>query len=385
MDKINNFKYTTIDLFAGIGGIRKGFEMTNRFQNKLSAEIDKYACSTYKHLYGENPFNDVTSEEFKLQTEQTNFDVLLGGFPCQAFSIAGQKLGFKDKTRGTLFYDVADIIFRNKPKAFFLENVEGLTTHMKGQTFKTILEVLTIDLGYVIPNVNIITNVFNEKEVVFDRNSFVRNTKNFGLPQKRSRVFIIGFRKDVVNNIKIPSIPSYRDDISLYRDLNDAIELGADNSYYISAGALKSMKVHKNRHLGKGNGFGYIVVNDKSIESPISNTLLATGGSGKERNTILDIQPGIGGTLIPSKKTPLNTEGLRNMTVREWGKLQGFINYAFINEHGVDKFSFPANISRAQQYKQLGNSVSITVVESMAKYICEILDAAQIKNINSET
>ncbi len=114
MKQTNKKKYRTIDLFAGIGGIRRGFEITNRFENILSAEIDKFACMTYKHLYEENSFNDVSSEEFKIKTEKKDFDVLLAGFPCQAFSIAGQKLGFRDKTRGTLFYDVADIINRNK-------------------------------------------------------------------------------------------------------------------------------------------------------------------------------------------------------------------------------------------------------------------------------
>ncbi len=372
-------KYTTIDLFAGIGGIRRGFEMTNRFQNRLSAEIDKYACTTYEHLYGENPFNDVTTEEFKIKTTQIKFDVLMGGFPCQAFSIAGQKQGFKDKTRGTLFYDVADIIDRNRPKAFFLENVEGLTTHMKGQTFKTILEVLCIDLDYIIEGVQVTTNIFGIKEVIFDRNNFIRNTKNFGLPQRRSRVYLIGFRRDIIQDIKIPPIPLGRNDVNLYKDLHDLIELGADFDYYISSGSLESMKKHKNRHKDKGNGFGYIVVNDRFIEAPISNTILATGGSGKERNIIMDFQEQIGGTLVQSKKTSLNNEGLRNMTVREWGKLQGFINYAFIDDKGNDKFSFPSGISRAQQYKQFGNSVSITVVESMAKHIADILDKNMIQ------
>ncbi len=372
-------KYTTIDLFSGIGGIRRGFELTNRFKNKLSAEVDKYACKTYEHLYGENPFNDVSSEEFKIKINEIKFDVLLGGFPCQAFSIAGQKKGFKDKIRGTLFYDVADIIERNRPKAFFLENVEGLTTHMKGQTFKTILEVLCIDLDYIIEGVKVITNLFGMKEVIFDRNNFIRNTKNFGLPQRRSRVYLIGFRRDIIQDQKIPPIPFSRTDINLYKDLHDVIELGASSDYYISSGCLESMKKHKIRHKGKGNGFGYIVVNDKSIEVPISNTILATGGSGKERNIIIDFQEHIGGALVPSKKTSLNKEGLRNMTVREWGKLQGFINYGFIDDKGNDKFSFPSDISRAQQYKQFGNSVSITVVESMAKHIADVLDKNFIK------
>lgn len=96
-------KYKVIDLFAGIGGIRRGFELAGDFECVLSAEIDKYACKTYEHLFGENPFNDVSSEDFKKKVEETNYDILLGGFPCQAFSIAGKKHGFKDKTRGTLF------------------------------------------------------------------------------------------------------------------------------------------------------------------------------------------------------------------------------------------------------------------------------------------
>lgn len=106
--------FKVIDLFAGIGGIRRGVELTGKFKNVLSAEIDKYACETYKHLYNEDPYNDVTSEEFKLKVENIEYDVLLGGFPCQSFSIAGKKEGFKDKTRGTLFFDIADIISMTK-------------------------------------------------------------------------------------------------------------------------------------------------------------------------------------------------------------------------------------------------------------------------------
>ena len=102
--------YKAIDLFAGIGGIRKGFELTNNVEIVLSAEIDKYACQTYKHLYGEDPLNDVTSEEFKQKVMNIDYDILLGGFPCQAFSIAGKKEGFKDITRGTLFFEIADIL-----------------------------------------------------------------------------------------------------------------------------------------------------------------------------------------------------------------------------------------------------------------------------------
>ena len=139
--------YKTIDLFAGLGGIRKGFELTGKCENILSAEIDKFACQAYEHLYKENPFNDVTSEEFKEKCKNSNYDILLAGFPCQAFSIAGLKKGFLDTTRGTLFFDVAEIVRRSKPKAVFLENVEGLTRHDKGKTFRIILNTLN-EIGY---------------------------------------------------------------------------------------------------------------------------------------------------------------------------------------------------------------------------------------------
>lgn len=145
--------YKTIDLFSGLGGIRKGYEMTGRFKNVLSADVDKYACLTYKHLYGEESYNNVPSEEFKEKVEKTNYDILLGGFPCQAFSIAGLQKGFADETRGTLFFDIADIIRRTRPKAFMLKKVEGLLKHDKGNTFKVITKVLD-ELDYKIVGVD---------------------------------------------------------------------------------------------------------------------------------------------------------------------------------------------------------------------------------------
>src|SRR6056297_2696074 len=125
-------KYKTIDLFAGIGGIRRGIEKTGKFRNVMSAEIDEHACKTYELLFGKNPENDVTSEKFKKKVEKIKYDVLLAGFPCQSFSRAGKEEGFKDKTRGTLFFDIADIIDRTRPKAFLLENVDNLLSHDKG-------------------------------------------------------------------------------------------------------------------------------------------------------------------------------------------------------------------------------------------------------------
>lgn len=184
--------YKIIDLCAGIGGIRRGYELTGKFQNVLSAEIDKYACMTYQHLYGDNPCNDITTEEFKNKVESTEYDVLLAGFPCQAFSRAGKKLGFLDTTRGTLFFDIADMINRTKPKAFMLENVDNLITHNKGNTFKTIINILTEELGYKVIGVE----KDERGKIVYEPRSFVRNSKNFGVPQNRPRVYIMGFNRD---------------------------------------------------------------------------------------------------------------------------------------------------------------------------------------------
>ena len=134
--------YKTIDLCAGIGGIRRGFELTGQFENVLSAEIDPAAALTYKHLFGDDPTNDIKSEPFKDAVANTDYDVLLAGFPCQAFSKVGKQLGFRDTTRGTIFNDIADIISRTNPRAVFLENVENLVSHDHGNTIKTIITTL---------------------------------------------------------------------------------------------------------------------------------------------------------------------------------------------------------------------------------------------------
>lgn len=357
--------YKTIDLCAGIGGIRRGFELTNRFKNILSAEIDKYACITYKHLYNEDAFNDITTEMFKEKVSNINYDVLLAGFPCQAFSIAGLKEGFEDKTRGTIFFDIADIIKRTNPKSFLLENVEGLLRHEKGKTFEVIANTLN-ELGYKIVGVDI-----DEKDnVIYDSKSIVRSTKDFGIPQKRARTFIMGFRKkDIPNNYIFPELPKERKN-KIYNNLYDLIETEVDAKYYLSAKLLETLKKHKNKHSKAKSGFGYIIVNKG--ENPVSNTIMATGGSGKERNLIRQLVPEYEGVII-GKKNPINSEGIRYMTPVEWGKLQGFINYGFI-EDGIDKFSFPDKISDTQKYKLFGNSVSIPVINEMAKYMIERLD-----------
>lgn len=356
--------YKTIDLFSGLGGIRRGYELTGRFKNVLSADIDKYACQVYKHLYNEDSYNDVTSDEFKEKVDNTNYDILLGGFPCQAFSIAGLQKGFADETRGTLFFDIADILKRTKPKAFMLENVEGLLKHNKGETFKTIVKTLD-ELNYKIVGVNV-----EDDKIVYDAKNLVRTTKDFGIPQKRSRIFIMGFRKDIIpNNYKFPNLPDHSDK-KIYKNLYDLLEEKVDSKYYLSDKLLTTLKNHKANHASEKSGFGYIVVNVG--ENPVSNTIMATGGSGKERNLIKQHIKEYDGLLV-GKGNLINNEGIRNMTPIEWGKLQGFINYGFM-ENGIDKFSFPKGISDTQKYKLFGNSVSIPVIKAMAEYMIERLD-----------
>ena len=360
----------TIDLCAGIGGIRKGFEMTGYFQNVASAEIDKYACMTYEHLYGENPKNDLTSEEFKTVIENTDYDVLLAGFPCQAFSRAGLELGFKDKTKGTIFYHIAEIIRRTRPMAVFLENVDNLVRHDKGNTFKIIINILEIELNYKVVGVHL-----NEVgEPVYIGKDFIRNSRYFGVPQNRPRTYIIAFDRESFGETvsQLSNTLPEGNDLNIYSDLRDLLELGADRKHYMSSGYLKTLEEHKKREHDKGNGFGYRVVNSYEIMHPIANTIMATGGSGKERNLVCDPQEGIAGTVYPRKKSVLNDKGIRVMTPREWGKLQGFINYAFV-ENGVDTFSFPEKITDCQKYKQFGNSVTIPVIKTMAEFMVECL------------
>ena len=362
--------YKMIDLCAGIGGIRRGFELAGGFKNVLSAEIDKNACNTYRHLFKDkdDPYNDITTEEFKVKVENTDYDILLAGFPCQSFSRAGKKEGFADKIRGTLFFEIAEIIRRTRPKAFMLENVDNLITHDKGHTFATIIEVLVKDLHYKV--IGVTEN--KDGELEYNARDFVRNSRNFGVPQNRPRVYIMGFDRKLFGNAvdNLPNkLPTERKN-PIYADLNDLLEMNADEKYFLSSGYVETLERHKARHEGKGNGFGYRIVNLPEIEHPVSNAILATGGSGKERNLVIDPKEGVAGKVLPSKQTPLNDKGIRAMTPREWGKLQGFINYAFVDKKtGEDKFSFPDGLADGPKYKQFGNAVTIPAVEVMAGFM----------------
>lgn len=364
--------YKTIDLCAGIGGIRRGFELTGRFENVLSAEIDKYACATYEHLYGINPYNDITTERFKQLTEFHRFDVLLAGFPCQSFSNVGKKEGFADATKGSIFFHIAEIIRRTRPKALLLENVENFTRHDRGNTMRVVMQTLVNELDYKVIGVS--RDMLGQ--LVYQSKDFIRNSRYFGVPQNRPRTYIVAFDRrafgPLIQRITEP-LPE-RGPKVIYRDLNDVLEMGATQQFYLASGYYQTLKNHRSRQKKNGNGFGFRIVSAPGIEHPIANTILATGGSGRERNMVIDWQDDMPGRSVEGKLSPINDECVRFMTPREWGKLQGFIGYAFLNENGEDTFSFPPDVSIVQQYKQFGNSVTIPLIEEMAKYIAKYLD-----------
>lgn len=316
--------FTFIDLFAGIGGMRIAFQNLGG-KCLFSSEIDEHAQKTYEINFGEKPHGDITKIHEK---DIPNHDVLVAGFPCQAFSIAGKRGGFKD-TRGTLFFDVARIIKEKQPKAFFLENVKGLVNHKQGKTLSTILNVLREDLGYVVPEPKIM------------------NAKNFGVPQNRERIFIVGFRPDLGIKIEDFTYPEPTDTSKCIKDILEEDIVSA--KYYLSTQYLDCLEKHKSRNEAKGNGFGYEI---KDING-ISNTIV-TGGMGRERNLIVDKRLK-DFTPVTNIKGKVNRKGIRRMTPKEWARLQGFPK------------EFRIEVSDVQAYKQFGNSVAVPAVQATAE------------------
>ena len=318
------FKF--IDLFAGIGGFRLAMQELGG-KCIYSSELDSNARKTYYYNYGEFPFGDITKELNK-KLIPTNFDVLCAGFPCQAFSIAGKRGGFED-TRGTLFFEVAEIIKTKQPKAIFLENVKGLRSHDKGRTLKTILNVLRNDLGYYVP----------EPEIV--------NARFFGVPQNRERIYIAGFRRDL--SINDFSYPEATDDTKKFIDIKEGNVV--PTKYYLSERYLQTLKNHRARHELKGNGFGYSIVPDNGVANAI-----VVGGMGRERNLVIDNRI-TDFTPTTNIVGVVNKEGVRKMTPREWARLQGF----------PDNFIIP--VSDTSAYKQFGNSVAVPAIKAMGEKI----------------
>lgn len=325
-----NQDFTFIDLFAGIGGFRLAFQNLGG-KCVFSSEIDLYAQKTYEANFGELPSGDITRINEK---NIPDHDILTAGFPCQSFSIAGKKYGFND-TRGTLFFDVARIIKEKKPKAFFLENVKGLVSHNRGKTLEVILNTLRNDLGFFVPEPQII------------------NAKDFGMPQNRERIFIVGFRDDlIIDEFKYPDPLLIRKTI---KDIKE--EKPVSVKYYLSAQYLKTLREHKARHESKGNGFGFEIIEDDGIANAI-----VVGGMGKERNLVIDKRLK-NFTPVTNIKGEVNREYVRNMTPREWARLQGF----------PDSFIFDGIVSDSQAYKQFGNSVAVPAIQATAEKIVGIV------------
>lgn len=319
-------KFSFIDLFAGIGGFRMALQNLGG-KCVFTSEWDKYSKKTYEANFGEVPFGDITNDRTKSYIPD-KFDILCAGFPCQAFSIAGKRGGFED-TRGTLFFDVAEIIKKRRPKAIFLENVKGLVSHDKKRTLNTILNVLREDLGYFVPEPKVL------------------NARNFGVPQNRERIFIVGFRKDLgINEFHYPEA---KKEETVIEDILEKNEVSV--KYYLSDTYLNTLKKHKARHASKGNGFGYQIIPNDGVANAI-----VCGGMGRERNLITDFKL-TNFTPVTKIKGQVNREGVRKMTPREWARLQGFPD------------SFKIVVSDVQAYKQFGNSVAVPAIQATAEKI----------------
>ncbi len=344
----NNHKFTFIDLFAGIGGIRLPFQELGG-KCVFSSEWDKFAQRTYAANYGEVPSGDITKISAK---EIPNHDILMGGFPCQAFSQAGLKKGFED-TRGTMFFEIQRILCEKRPKAFLLENVKQLKGHDKGRTLQTILNILTGESNISLDDIPMSEDARNSlgKKLNYWVDFKVLRAADFGVPQNRERIFIVGFDKDYFGenfdfeknfNWPVPTYESTRvGDILESQEFLNAQE----DKYTISDKLWAGHQRRKEEHKTKGNGFGCSIY---TADSPYTNTISARYY--KDGSEILIDQSHLG-------KNP------RKLTPRECARLQGF----------PEEFIVDA-VSQAQIYKQFGNSVCVKVIRAVAKQIAETMD-----------
>jgi len=317
-------KFTFIDLFAGIGGFRIAMQ-ANHGECIFSSEWDRFAQRTYYANFGEIPFGDITKPETKKWVPE-KFDVLCGGFPCQPFSIAGvskknslgRKHGFEDEKQGNLFFHVAEIIEKHRPKAFFLENVKNLISHDKGNTFKVIKQTL-LDLGYS----------FHFK---------VLNGKHF-VPQNRERTFMVGFDSKVFNykeKFEFPELPEPS------KKIKDILEKKVDPKYTLTDHLWKYLQDYSKKHKEKGNGFGFGLVDLNGTTRTMSARYYKDGSE----------------ILIPQKnKNP------RRLSIRESARLQGYPEHFIVDA-----------VSMNQGYKQFGNSVVMPLIEAIGEKIVDVLE-----------
>ena len=308
-----NPKFTFIDLFAGIGGIRLGFEAAGG-KCVFSSEFDEDACTTYKANFGEHPFGDITRIE---AAKIPDFDVLLAGFPCQAFSIIGKKEGFKDETRGTLFFEIERILKAKKPRAFMLENVRNLVAHDKGKTFKVIMSHLEA-LGYTIY-------------------AKVLNALDYGCMQKRERIIIVGFLDRVLFTFPEKEIN--------HKTLSDVLEQDVASKYYVKP-EIRESRLKR--------------LKDKNYPKPyISHENMAGSITPHPYSSCLRAGASANYILINDERRP---------TEREMLRLQGF----------PDTYRIVLPYSKIK--KQCGNSVAVPVIKAVAKQMIKALNQYDNEN-----
>ena len=308
--------FSFIDLFAGIGGIRIGFEDAGG-HCVFSSEFDKDACKTYEANFGEHPHGDIT----KISTDDIpDFDILLGGFPCQAFSIIGKKEGFADEARGTLFFEIERILKGKKPSAFMLENVRNLTAHDHGRTFKVIISHLEA-LGYHV-------------------HYKVLNALDFGVPQKRERIIIVGFLEDVP--FEFPDSVPEEERLSL----EDVLETNVDRKYYVRD-VIRDSRLER--------------LKDKNYPKPyISHENIAGSVTPHPYSSALRAGASANYILINDERRP---------TERELLRFQGF----------PDEFKIVVPYGKIR--KQTGNSVSVPVIKAVAAQMIKALKAYEKMNV----
>ena len=344
--------------FSGIGSPEQALlNLGINHEIEFACDIDKYARETYlKNFDCKNMYQDITALDMK---DLSYVDLLVFGFPCQAFSMAGKRGGFED-TRGTLFYDALRYLKEHKPRYFIAENVKGLLSHDSGKTFQTIIDCLALTTNTqmsLMPFDNLGYHIYYK----------VLNTKDFGIPQNRERIFIVGIRDDADNNFKFPK------EINLKNKLKDLLQINVNDKYYLSDKMIEGFKNHKNKHKEKGNGFQW---NPKDLEKDnIANCLRANAALCPTDNTIIthslyprSSKTNKGGTGHLSKTDGttycLDTGNaqaieknnkIRRLTPIECERLQGFPD------------NHTKGVSDTQRYRQCGNTITVNVIEAILK------------------
>jgi DNA (cytosine-5)-methyltransferase 1 len=317
-----NYSFKFIDLFAGIGGFRLALQNVGG-KCIFTSEWNTDAQKTYRDNFGEVPFGDIT-KELNRNYIPNDFDILCAGFPCQAFSIAGYQKGFAD-TRGTLFFDIEQIVEKHKPKVVFLENVKNLVSHDKGNTFKTIIETLEQKLGY-----KTFTKVMN-------------SATHSNIPQNRERIFIVAFDPKQVNNYSKFTFPN---PIKLTKTIHDFLSKEKQDDIFYYNVDHQYYRELKNTMISKDTVYQWRRVYARENKSNLCPTLTANMGSG--------------GHNVPLIK---DDYGIRKLTPKECFAFQGY---------PIDTYILP-KIANSKLYMQAGNSVTTTLIERIANKIIEVL------------